>query len=190
MADFFIEPEDSKKPAKPAAIRKTKKQQSAEEYEKVCARMAELRARRKGLIKPSEEELAAKKEKAERAAAKKLPVKEIVKEVVVEKIVEKPVEKIVEKIVEKPVEVIKEVVKEIPAPKQRASSLFLDEDEIIGSLRELKSWMSEMRVKPADASRPTENIKKEPETPKVAEKPKEPETYIFTGVKKGFRRVY
>ena len=82
MADFFIEPEDTKKPTKQAATRKTKKQQSAEEYEKVCARMAELRARRKGLIKPSDEELAAKKEKAERAAAKKLPVKEVVKEVV------------------------------------------------------------------------------------------------------------
>ena len=178
MADFFIDPEETKKPAKQAASRKTKKQQSAEEYEKVCARMAELRARRKGLIKPSEEELQAKKEKAERAAAKKLPVKEVVKEVVVEKIVEKPVE------------IIKEVVKEVPAPKQRASTLFVDEDEIIGSLRELKSWMSEMRVKPADASRPTENIKKEPEIQKPAEKPKEPEIYTWSGVKKGFRRIY
>ena len=174
MADFFIEPESGGASAKSKPIKKTKKQQSAEEYEKVCARMAELRARRKGLIKPSDEELQAKKEKAERAAAKKLPVKEVVKEVVVEKIVEKPVE----------------IIKEVPAPKQRVSTLFVDEDEIIGSLRELKSWMSEMRVKPADPTKPTENIKKEPEIPKPAEKPKEPETYIFTGVKKGFRRIY
>ena len=183
MADFFIEPESGGASAKSKPIKKTKKQQSAEEYEKVCARMAELRARRKGLIKPSEEELTAKKEKAERAAVKKAPIKEVIKEVIVEKIVEKPVERIVEK----PVEVIKEIIKEVPA-KQRASSLFIDEDEIIGSLRELKSWMSEMRVKPAEPTKPTEHVKKEPEAPKP-EPPKEPERYIFTGVKKGFRRV-
>lgn len=182
MADFFIDPENAPATSKSRPVKKTKKQQSAEEYDKVCARMAELRNRRKGLIQPSAEELQTKKEKAERAAVRKSNVR--------------VVEKIVEKIVEKPVEVIREVIKEIPAKevpaKRQHNNLFIDEDEILGNLRELKSWMSEMRVKPptAEPSQPVEQVKKE-EPPKIVEPvKKEPERYIFTGVQKGFRRVY
>lgn len=180
MADFFIDPEQPAKPAKQAATRKTKKQQSAEEYEKVCARMAELRARRKGLIKPSDEELALKKEKAERAAAKKLPVKEVVVEKIVEKIVEKPVEKIVEK----PVEVIKEVIKEVPAKTR--PSLFFEED-IKTELAEIRKLFTDMR--PVDASNPTAGLKQP--AAKVQPEPvkKEPERFIFTGVNMGFKRI-
>ena len=142
MSDFFIEPEEGNsmargskthEPVKQPSRRKTKKEMTNEEYERVCARMAELRNRRKaGLSEPPKE----KKEK---------PVKEVIKYVDREVIreVEKPVEKIVEKIVEKPVEVIKEVVKEVPAKNKY--DLFGDTEDLKKELSEMKSMLHEMR---------------------------------------------
>lgn len=190
MADFFIDPKDTKTDIKSqSAPRKTKREQSREEYEKVCARMAELRARRKGQIQPSEAELAEKKRINELKAVKKPTTKkepQQQQERIIERIIEKPVEVIkeVEKIVEKPVEIIKEVIKEVPAKSDNKipSTLFLDENEILGSLKEIKSWIAELRPKPAEANKPTSVLSKPAET-------KPPEKFIFSGVSKGFKRI-
>lgn len=173
MSDFFIQPEEGKQMArgsktqeliKQPSRRKTKKEMSNEEYERVCERMAELRNKRKaGLAEPQTRE---KKEQ---------PVKEVIKYVDREVIkeVEKPVEKIVEKIVEKPVEVIKEVVKEVPAKNRY--DLFGDTEDLKKELSEMKSILHEMR-KP-----------KEPEKKPEVQQPQIVKRMIYTGPTGMFR---
>lgn len=170
MSDFFIEskPEQSMaRPSepKPASKRKTKKEMSNDEYQRVCERMAELRNKRK-------------------AGASSQPKPEKVKEVIkyvdrpVERIVEKPVEKIVEKIVEKPVEVIKEVVKEVEKPSKHKYDLFGDTEDLKKELAEMKTILHEMR-KPKEEPKPT-----------VVEAPKPDEPIkrmIYTGPRGMFR---
>ena len=177
MADnIFIEPVEQPKTAK----RKTKKEMSAEEYERVCQRMTEMRENKKAnLEKPK--------------VAK--PVKE--KEVI--KYVDRPVEVIRE--------VIKEVVKEVPAKAQKtqAVDLFGDTDDLKAELKEMKALLADMarakrekaEAKQARESSKPEAVKRQPEPEKPTEpavKQPEPEKakpqrVIYTGPMGMFRRV-
>lgn len=175
MADFFI---DNKKPQEP---KKTKRQIDQEAYEKVCERMAQLREMRKN------KQSAPKEDKQEKPKKKEKDIKIVEKEVIKEVIKEVPVERIVEKVIEKPVEIIKEIVKEAPG-KPKPSSLFLDEDEIFSHIKEIKSLVSELRSQKQEQKQET----KTPDPPKTAQTESTPvsEKYIFSGVRKGFRRIY
>ena len=118
---------------------KKKEEMDAEEYAKVCERMAMLRD--------------ARKKKLNEISTNSRPTKEVIKEV--------PVEKIVEKIVDRPVitEVIKEVEKivekEVPVEKIVEKIVYkhkekdpFDEDDykhVKSELNEMKKIMSEMK---------------------------------------------
>ena len=157
MSDFFIEPEESSSKARgskqaksePIAVkqttrRKSKKEMTDDEYVRVCARMAELRNKRKtGAAEP-------KKEK---------PIKEVIKYVDREVIreVEKPVEKVIEKVIEKPVEVIKEVIKEVPSKNRY--DLFGETEDLKKELSEMKSMLHELR-KPKEVEKKQEEVAK------------------------------
>jgi hypothetical protein len=178
MADFFIDDRINDNP--PKTKRKTKKEMSNEQYEQVCKKMADLRARRKGLIKPTQEELDAKLAKAEKALIKKNNIQ------IVERIIEKPVEKIVEveKVIEKPVEIVKEIIKEIPAISKQKSSMYIDEDELFSNIKELKSMVLELK----ESRKSTQSEDKPAPVPQTASDPK-PEKFIYMGARRGFKKL-
>jgi hypothetical protein len=176
MADnIFIQPVEQESRPK-TAKRKTKKEMSAEEYERVCQRMTEMRESKKAnLEKPK--------------VAK--PVKE--KEVI--KYIDRPVE-VVKEVIKY---VDKEVIKEVPAKAQKtqAVDLFGDTDDLKAELKEMKALLADMarakrekaEAKQARESSKPEAVKRQPEPEKHTEpavKQPEPEKakpqrVIYTG---------
>ena len=120
---------------------KKKGEMDAEEYAKVCERMAMLRD--------------ARKKKLNEISTNSRPTKEVIKEV----IKEVPVDRIVEKIVDRPVitEVIKEVEKIVEKPvdrivekvvyKHKDKDPFEDDDykHLKNEMSQMKSMMSDMK---------------------------------------------
>jgi hypothetical protein len=166
MSDFFIDSKPDKSMARPSSPvktsrRKTKKEMSNEEYQRVCERMAELRNKRKTSVTSEKSDKPVKVKEVIKYVDR--PV-EIVKEVIKE--IEKPVEKIVEKIVE------------VEKPAKHKYDLFGDTEDLKKELNEVKSMLHEMR-KPKEEPKPAVV---------AAPKPEEPiKRMIYTGPRGMFR---